>query len=107
MQETKTPTGRRGRRKSKPENDSEGRVATAWLGEDEKIDAAKRSSSTESGHSDDDSEAEADETMTGGLFSPTNTAAARKMKAKAASDLTNGGRARPTATRIVCGPNGI
>jgi len=66
-------------------------VTTAWLGEDEEIDPAEQSSNTESGHSEEDSEAEVDEPMSGELFSPTNTPAAHKTKAKAASDRTNRG----------------
>jgi origin recognition complex subunit 2 len=82
-QETKTPTSRRRRRKSKPESDDDEvppSVLTSWLGEDELMDDADRSSSTDSDHSEEDSEAEMDKAMTGDLSSPTKAAAARKTK---------------------------
>ena len=87
-QETKTPTGRRGRRRSKPESDDERvppSVLTSWLGEDEEMgDAEGRSSSTDSERSEgDDSGAKMD---AGGLSSPTKAAVARKTKTKAVHD---------------------
>ena len=86
VQELKTPTGRRGRRRSKPESDDDERfapsVVTTWLGEDEEMDDVERSSSSESGRSEEDSEAEVDELVTGSVSSPSKIPAARKTKAK-------------------------
>ena len=82
--ESKTPTGRRGRHASKLESDDEElptSVATFRLGEDEEMDDANRSSTTESPDSEEDSEEEVDEPMTDGFSSPTKTPVARKTNA--------------------------
>lgn len=55
-------------------------MPTSWLSEDEVMDDVERSS-TDSEHSEEDSEAEVEEAITGDLSSPTKAAVVRKMKA--------------------------
>src|SRR5258706_3279209 len=86
-QETKTPTGRRGRRRLKPESDDDKRVPpsvlTSWLGEHEEMGDEERSRSSSSST---DSERSDDQVITGGLSSPTKAAVARKTKTKVVDD---------------------
>ena len=85
-QETKTPTDRHGRRRSKPNSDDErvpASVFTSWLGEDEEMGDAERSSS---GSGSTNSQCAEDEAINGGLSSPTKAAVARKTRTKVVDD---------------------
>ena len=90
-QETKTPKGRRASKSESDEEALSSSAVTSWFGEDENMDDAERSSSTDSQHSEEDSEEELDERMTGGFSSPTKTPVTRRTSTKRTAGDDTGG----------------